>query len=481
MRVEAQIPGVVKAISTRVTQAGGTCFLVGGAVVDLILAQAHPEIPQMGPKDWDIEVFGLSIDRLSELFADLGPKECGKAFGILKLSAEMCGGVDVDINVPRRDNKVGIGHKGFACDLDPTMTPKEAARRRDFSMNSISLNLTTMEVVDPFGGVEDLHAGVLRATDPETFVEDPLRALRAMQLLARKAEVVDPATMTLIKGMVDTFPTLAKERVHEEWRKLLLKAEKPSVGLEFLRESGWLKWFPELEALIGCGQHPEWHPEGDVWIHTLEVADSAAWARDKVDPEWAEAFVFGAMLHDVGKPATTVFPHMVASGDAPKELLWTARGHDRKGMDPAETFLRRMTADKKLIERATTIVGEHMQPWSLHQGGARDGAWKRLHGKIRLDIIGWMSRCDCCGRPDRSIGEPDFEHDVSKHCFDRFSDLGTEPVKPVLQGRDLIGAGVKPGPRMGAALKAAFEAQLDDDTLGKEVLLSVALTHLGAA
>jgi tRNA nucleotidyltransferase (CCA-adding enzyme) len=473
MRIEARVPEIVKAIAVRVKQAGGTCSLVGGAVVDLIRGG--------DPKDWDIEVFGLSLARLAELFADLGPKECGKCFGILKLDAEKCGGVDVDINVPRRDNSVGVGHKDFTCELDPTMTPKEAARRRDFSINSIALDLDTMEVVDPFGGVADLRAGVLRATDPETFVEDPLRALRAMQLLARKAKVVDPATMALIRGMSDAFPHLAKERVHEEWRKLLLKAERPSVGLEFLRESGWLVHFPELAALIGCGQHPEWHPEGDVWVHTLEVVDSAAWARDKIDPEWVEAFVFGAMLHDVGKPATTVFPHMVEAGEAPKDLLWTARGHDRKGVDPAETFMRRMTAEKKLIERASVIVGEHMQPYGLHQGGAKDSAWKRLHGKIRLDIIGWMSRCDCCGRPGRHIGDPDLEAAVSDECFDRFGDLGVDPVQPVLQGRDLIGAGIKPGPHMGVALKAAFEAQLEDEALDREALLSVALQHLAAA
>mgnify|MGYP003146757092 CR=1 FL=1 len=468
MKLNATIPPTVGAVAKRVRDSGGRCLLVGGAVVDLALGHE--------PKDWDVEVFGLSMDRLAELFSDLGPKECGKSFGILKLSAEKCGGFDIDINVPRRDNSVGVGHSDFVCELDPSMTAKEAAQRRDFSINSISLDLETMEVVDPFGGIDDLHAGILRATDPETFVEDPLRALRAMQLLARKAKVVDPATMRLIQGMVGSFPHIAKERVHEEWRKLLLKAERPSVGLEFLRESGWIVHFPELEALIGCGQHPDWHPEGDVWTHTLEVTDSAAWARDKVDPDWSEAFVFGAMLHDIGKPAATVFPRLVESGEDPKERLWTAYGHDRIGRDPADTFMRRLTNNKTLIERAKTIVGEHMQPYSLHSGGAKDGAWRRLSNKIRLDIIGWMSRCDCCGRPDRHIGDPDLEHDISEQCFSRFGDLGAEPVRPIVQGRDLIQEGMRPGPQIGTALRAAYEAQMEDETLNREALLAVALT-----
>ncbi len=473
MHIDLQVPPIVGLVQKRVEQAGGRALLVGGAVVDAIRGGVT--------KDWDIEVFGLGYDELCTIFSDLGPKQVGRSFGIVKLSADKCDGEDIDLNIPRRDNSVGIGHGDFECVLDPSMSAKEAARRRDFSINSMAIELRNGELIDPFGGWGDLQVGLLRATDPETFVEDPLRALRAMQLLARKAKKVDADTMTLIRSMVDTFPSLAPERVHEEFRKLLMKAERPSVGLEFLRESGWLVHFPELHALIGCEQHPEWHPEGDVWIHTLHVTDSAAWARDKVDPEWAEAFMFGTMLHDVGKPEMTVTPERVASGEFPKERLFTAHGHDTAGVAPAEVFMRRMTNIKKLIERTSSIVGEHMQPYNLFQGGAKGAGWKRLHNRIRLDIIGWMSRCDCCGRPDRGIGEPDFEHDVSDHCFSRFADLGAEPIQPVIQGRDLIAAGYEPGSHFGGALRAAFDAQMEDESMSPDLLMQRAVKYLVAS
>jgi len=462
-----RIPESLQKLISCIVSAGGKPMLVGGVVVDSLLG--------VEPKDFDFEVHGLSMERLKPVLSDFSPKSVGNNFGVFKLDPATVGGLEVDVSIPRRDNRVGVGHTGFDVEFDPSMTSREAARRRDFTINSLFFDLEKQEIIDPFGGVADLEAGILRATDPEKFVEDPLRALRAMQLLARKAKTVDPATMMLIRGMVDEFDNLSKERIHEEFKKLLLKAEKPSVGLEFLRESGWLVKFPELHKLIGCEQHPEWHPEGDVWTHTLEVTDSAAWARDKIDPEWQEAFVFGAFLHDVGKPATTVTPEMVKAGKFPKERLWTAYGHDRAGVAPAETFLRRLTNNKKLIERATTIVCEHMQPFNLSFGEAGNGAWKRLHGKIRLDVIGWMSRCDSCGRPERNIGDPDIDHKISEHCFSRFSDLGAEPVSPILQGKDLIFAGLKPGPNFSVRLKAAHEAQLDNENLEREELLQIAL------
>ena len=243
-----QIPGPVSQVARRVFSRGGRATLVGGAVIDLVQGRE--------PKDWDLEIFGLSYGDLASLFSDMNPKTVGKEFGILKITH---GDLDFDLNVPRSDNRVGIGHAGFEVEMDPNMTPREAARRRDFTINSMSIDLVSGEIIDEFGGIEDLHSGVLRATDAEKFVEDPLRALRAMQLLARKARTVDPSTMLLIKSMSSEFPHLSKERVFEEFRKLLLRAPKPSVGLEFLRESGWIEHFPELVRLIGCPQKPDWH------------------------------------------------------------------------------------------------------------------------------------------------------------------------------------------------------------------------------
>lgn len=466
------VPPMIASIVRRIESAGGSVNLVGGAVIDALNGQQ--------PKDWDLEVFGLDFGRLADIFSDKGANLVGSQFGIIKLSASKCDGLDVDISVPRRDNHIGKGHKDLVTEFDPGMSVVEAAARRDFTINAMAFDLATGTIIDPFGGQADLAEGILRATDESLFVQDPLRALRAMQLLARKCGPdgrVEGGTMNLIRGMVDSFPHLAKERVWEEFRKLLMKAERPSVGLEFLRDSGWIVHFPELGNLIGCEQHPEWHPEGDVWIHSMHTVDSAAWVRDNVHlPDgWAEAFMVGTLCHDVGKPSTTVTPRMIAEGEFPKERLFTAWGHDRAGIPLVETFLRRMTNEKSIIEKASSIVGEHMQPFNLMQGEARTPTWKRLHNKIRLDVLGWMCKCDSCGSPFVNIGDPDFEHKTSALCFDHFSDFGADPVKPVLMGRHLIDAGVKPGPHFQAMLARAFDAQIDNPTLTIPELLAVAL------
>ena len=478
MKISLQlVPAEVLMAARRVFSAGGRAYLIGGSVIDLIDNRVA--------KDWDIEVFGLGYSQIEALFPDHHCKDVGATFGILKLVVD---GVEIDLNVPRRDNKVGKGHSDFAVEFDPAMSVKEAARRRDFTINTLAMNLETGEMVDEWDGLADLKAGILRATDPVLFVEDPLRALRAMQLLPRKAKTVDPATMQLIKGMHSELPHLAKERVHEEWRKLLLKAPQPSVGLEFLRESGWVSWFPEIEALINCGQHPDWHPEGDVWVHSALAADAAAQMRDFVPEHQREAFVFGVFLHDVGKPATTITPEMVANDEAPKNLLWTARRHDEEGPEPAESFLRRMTDNKKLIKLVRGIVRQHMQPYHLSAGEAKKGAYARLAGKMEkaggdLRLIGRMCQCDACATSldweTRSLvtGEPSWEHLTSQRIFDYAEefDKDNSAVAPKVLGRDLIAAGHSPGPHFGKMLKQALEVQYADASLSKEEILTQVL------
>jgi tRNA nucleotidyltransferase (CCA-adding enzyme) len=486
-----RVPGPVQMVVDRVAEAGGKAMLVGGAVIDV--AQNRE------PKDWDLEVFGLGYDRLEAIFADHDPKTVGKAFGIIKMNID---GLDLDLNIPRTDNKVGVGHTGFEVSMDPNMTVAEAARRRDFTINAMAVDLSTFELTDPFGGMADLHAGVLRATDPVLFVQDPLRGLRAMQLLARKAKTVDPATMILIRSMADEFPTLARERIHEEFRKLLLKADKPSVGLEFLRESGWIKWFPELAALPGTPQHADWHPEGDVWVHSLLAADAMAEIRHLIPEKNGrvpvrEAFAFGVFMHDIGKPATTITPKMVRDEDprveavctkhkkTPAEMLFTAYGHDLAGMDPAESFLRRMTDSKRLITLVRAIVGFHMMPYGLRVGKAGKGAYAKLARKMTeaggdLALIGRMCQCDACATSidwqtrSLSSGDPNWEHESSKRVFDHVEifDKDASAVEPKVMGRDLMAAGLKAGPEFGKLLKRAMDIQDRDASLTKDEIVA---------
>jgi len=297
-----------------------------------------------------------------------------------------------------------------------------------------------------------------------------------MQLLARKAKTVDPDTMELCRSMVDEFPHLAKERVYEEFYKLLVKAPRPSSGLEFLRESGWIKWFPELEALIGCPQNPEYHPEGDVWQHTLNVVDNAAQVRRQLSDEDRAGFMFGALCHDLGKPETT------------DRDTFTAYAHDTKGEDKAVSFMERITNSKKLLEVVPLLTVSHMQPHFLSkedkEGNPLTGpkAWKKLYNKLngRLDMLGWLSRADWAGSVkfgERSASDVFHQdHRTSGYCFTWFNRLEAEgpEIKPILMGRDLIAAGMKPGPEFKECLSKAYEAQMDG-VEDKIELLEIAL------
>lgn len=184
----------MKNLINKIQEFGGTAMLIGGAVIDSILG--------LEIKDWDIEVYGLSMFQLEEVLVSLGlpVNTVGKSFGIIKTKIE---GVEIDISIPRRENKIGVGHTDFSIELDQTMTPYEAGLRRDLTINSMYKNLHTGEIVDPFNGLKDLNNGIIRATNNKTFVEDPLRVLRIMQLLPRKGKTVAPETIELCKN--DSF------------------------------------------------------------------------------------------------------------------------------------------------------------------------------------------------------------------------------------------------------------------------------------
>lgn len=424
-------------IAETVAGAGGRALLVGGCVRDSLLAKES--------KDIDIEVFGLSAETLEHIlepFFDI--KHVGRSFGVYKIK-----GLEIDVALPRRESKAGNGHKGFTVESDPHMSHESAASRRDFTINTIAWDPLNGEVIDPLGGCEDLRQGILRHTG-ERFSEDPLRVLRAMQHLARFELKIAPETLHLCKHIEPEG--LSKERIFDEWKKLILLGMRPSLGLQFLRDCGWVRYFPELQSLIGCEQDPQWHPEGDVWVHTLCCMDAFAQAR--VGILWEDLVVgFGVLCHDFGKPSTT---RIEADGRL------HSYGHDLAGEAPTRSFLSRMCDQKELVDSVVLLVVHHLMPFMLYKDNAGDASIRRLAHKVKnLDRLARVAFADEAGRPGRSHG----------HCpqgewlLERAQELkvhDTAPT-PIMKGRHLIALGMKPGEDFKSILNACYEAQLEGD------------------
>jgi len=218
------------------------------------------------------------------------------------------------------------------------------------------------------------------------------------------------------------------------------------MGLTFMRNSGWIKHFPELESLIDCPQNPEWHPEGDVWNHTLMVIDNAASLKHNVPEELRMAYMLGALLHDIGKPATTVLPEC------------TAHGHAEHGAKLAIDFMTRITGDKDLISNVEALVKLHMHPGQLFRSEAKESSWKRLHNKLRLDVLAWLHKADSAGRTGRSI---DDVNQVSERCLEYFTNFGESKIAPIVQGRHLVEMGMSPGRHFRSILDQAYELQIE--------------------
>jgi tRNA nucleotidyltransferase (CCA-adding enzyme) len=417
-----------------VRERGGRAVWVGGCVRDALLGAAVTDI--------DLEVYGLAPD---DLLAVLGARFkldlVGKAFGVIKLQ-----GVPVDVSIPRRESKAGLGHKGFEVLSDPNLSPEEAARRRDFTVNAIAYDPIDGTLTDPFGGVCDLEARVLRHVS-EHFSEDPLRVLRGMQFVARLGLTPAPDTVALCRSI--TPEGLPGERVFEEWRKLLLKGTAIGAGLEFLRETGWVRYTPEVQAMIGCPQEPEWHPEGDVWVHTLHSLD--AFARERIGNDAEDLVVgFGVLCHDFGKPLTT----QVEDGRI------RSRGHCEEGEAPTRRFLERMVAAHDLVEAVVPLVTEHLRPHELFSRGAGDSAVRRLAVRVgRIDRLVRVARADHFGRPPTAPeGFPEGDWLLERA---KVLDVQAGAPKPLVMGRHLIAMGLRPGPSFKDILNRCYQAQLD--------------------
>lgn len=418
--------------------------LVGGCVRDAVLGEP--------PKDIDVEVPGIDFDALAQLLSGFGRVDLvGRAFGVVKL--QLPGTDTVDFSVPRRDSKVGAGHRGFDVATDPTITPRAAAARRDFTLNALAWDPRTRQVIDYFGGLTDLRQRVLRHTS-DAFPEDPLRVLRGMQLAARFDLTGAPETLVLCRSIAGTFAELPRERVCAEWFKWAARARVPSAGLRFLRASGWIAHFPELEALAGVEQDPIWHPEGDVWTHTLHALDalvtSPVWraADERTRVVWSLA----VLLHDAGKASTT--RHEVRNGID----RVVSPSHETVSEQLATVFLARLGAPGWTVERVLPLVTQHM----AHLTCRTDRAVRRLARRLEPETIASLAvviGADVAGRPPLPHDPPETLEDLLETAG-RLQ-LATQAPRPILLGRHLLERGFAPGPAMGEVLDEAFEAQLD--------------------
>ncbi|HZJ31328.1 MAG TPA: HD domain-containing protein [Vicinamibacterales bacterium] len=450
-------PPLALDIARAVRDAGGRAFIVGGWVRDQLRGEPS--------KDVDIEVYGIRQDELPTLLAPLGRVEpVGQSFPVYKVAGPVDGGIAIDVALPRRESKRGRGHKAFDVEGDPFMSEEDAARRRDFTINAISWDPLTDTYQDPFDGRGDLARRRLRAVDLQTFGDDSLRVLRAVQFAARFEFVLEEETAALCgRIVIDDLPA---ERIWGEIEKLLLHAKRPSPGFALALELGVIdQVLPELRPLVGCEQEPEWHPEGDVWVHTLMVIDKARELNAELARTQLVTVMLGAVCHDLGKPATTAFiDGRIRSID-----------HEQAGVAPTLSLLDRLNVHSldgfDVRGQVIGLVANHLKPGMFRKAhNVGDGAFRRLAQKVDLELLARLARADCLGRSGN------FDCSAMDWFLERARALGVEhrPPAPLLLGRHLLDLGMTPGPRVGDVLKQVYEKQLDGEITTVEEAIAAA-------
>ncbi len=452
------IPNAVFKACKSLHAEGGKAYLVGGCVRDMLLGHT--------PKDFDIEVYGLATESLEKLLAKLGRFTLvGKQFGVYKLWLD---DVEIDLALPRTEIKTDVGHRGFSVQPDPQLSPEIASARRDFSINVMMYEPVDKQLLDYHGGQRDLEQRILRHVS-NAFGEDPLRPLRAMQFAARFGLELHQDTAKLCRQLLPEASSLPIERIWVEWEKWA-HAVTPAFGLKALRASGWLALYPELEALSDCPQDPRWHPEGNVWVHTLLVVDQAAEIARRYNWTGFERLLllFTALTHDLGKPETT---------ETDESGKITSVGHSQSGVPIAQRLLRRIGAPIKLIEHVAPLIREHMT--HMH-GEPTERAVRRLSARLApVTIEMWeaLVESDASGRAPMPASRP------AKAWLDAAKAQAIHQQIPaaLVTGKMLIDLGLEPGPKFSKILRAAYEAQLEGDIHNKKTAVAWCKKQLPSA
>jgi tRNA nucleotidyltransferase (CCA-adding enzyme) len=446
--VTFRLPSALLRIAEELSRLGYRPVVVGGAVRDALLG--------LEVKDFDIEVYGVSYEHLAEILGERGRVDLvGRSFGVVKFTAP--GEATWDFSIPRRESKTGRGHRDFHAEFDSTITPREAAARRDFTINAMAYDPLTGEILDFFGGQEDLRRRVLRATSP-AFSEDPLRVLRGMQFACRFDLTIDDATAEMSRAIAPEYTTLAKERIGEEFMKWATKGTSPGRIADYLVATGWICHFPEIGAMTAVPQDPEWHPEGDVCVHTMYVLNAAVRIaeRDGVAGDDRAVLLFAALGHDFGKPATTELRHREG------RARWTSWGHEPLGGPITRQFLNRIGIKSAIIDQVVPLVENHLAHRSIGMDvSAR--AVRRLAMRLAPASVEQLIRlieADASGRPPKDPSLPPEAARILEAA--RAESVAQKPQVPLILGRHVLPYfNGRPGVHIGEVTNAAYEAQAD--------------------
>ena len=427
---------IEKQIAQLVKEKGGRTFYVGGYVRDKLL--------NIENKDVDIEIHGINEEQLQDILKQVGdPISYGKSFGVYSLK-----GHNIDIALPRSEKAIGKGHKDFKIDVDPFIGYKQAARRRDITINALMQDVLTDEILDYYNGLGDIKNKIIKQVDSNTFIEDPLRVLRVAQFASRFNFTVAQETIELCKTIDLTY--LTKERVEEELKKCLLKGKKPSIFFDTLNKMNQLDyWFKEIKELIGLKQDPIYHPEGDVYIHTMQVIDRAVKYRDKCK---SYEFMLLCLTHDFGK--------IICSENINGRIH--AYEHEIKGVPIVEKFIKRITNRKEVITYLKNMVPLHMLPNKCASDNSRIKKTNKVfYYSIEPKDLIYFSYCDR-GNEDNS-----------KYLNERYEEYKSMMLKPYVTGSDLIKAGIKQDKNFHELIEYATKlrlAQVDKDDALKQVV-----------
>jgi len=445
-----QLPEILYTLSSKLKDRNAKAIVVGGSVRDHFL-----DLPI---KDYDVEVYGLeSLDVLEGILSTYGSVNLvGKSFGVLKFVYEE---EEYDFSFPRTETKTAKGHTGFDVEVDGTLSFKAAARRRDFSINAMGYDIEARSFIDPYDGLSSIEKKELKHIDDDTFIEDPLRVYRAVQFAARFAYVLAPQTKKLCKKMVadGMLEELPKERVYGEWQKLLLKAIKPSVGFELMRELGILEaYFPELHALIGVPQSPQWHPEGDVWVHTMMTVDAMHQLLAKSSKSYTKKeqlkFYFAILCHDLGKATHTSIE---------EDGRIRAIGHEEAGVQPTEQLMLRLTDEHTFITSILPLVEHHLKPSQFYAGKAKSAAIRRLANKVNIEELIIVAEADFLGRTTEESLAGIYHAGAWLKEKAKVLNVMQKPLENLLQGRDLIALGLAPSVVFKTILDDVYEQMLE--------------------